>query len=634
MTFAELWLTYQLASRAHLKNSATTQLIDLEFQNHKLIDLEDVLEHDRVVTVFRQGFVEPKFRPSTWWEKGDGHKLKAGHSVEELLSQGVGRTPETSLKLIIQDMPTSLWFTYVYRHNASAPHVAQRVKLAAAASQQGRMDLIAHLTNHIFAEGYLSAKLRSVVHWEGACGKKIEEHFRVEEVLSWDLGTCEEKPLRLIIGMSTSMSIITFRSITTSHPPALRFLVPLSTTGMERSTSMSIGTAAPPMDPPMDMPTGVKAGKGPLDQIKQYYSIFSPPSLSMSELVKTTLDHDETDILIDQWLDRRGHGQAAYHEWFRDIRERKHAAAQSQKKQVIAWNKGDFAPENVFCRTVDTGRLIPLDRTWTTHVYHHQSFQDRGLPMKPVVFTMLPELMLLRGMHDAGCDEIYIIVTDLKRQEMDDVTEYFKMVCRHSFGRSCKPSMEKRIRYEHMRLTHTLLRQRRTPCFPQIDLAVRAILYEKQPRFLVLFSHHGTSYSQIFFTHASYVPDEDIFYDLPTGCPNPCCNDDCEMIRFPRRGLQTASVLDIWSKTRRRRVKTRPMCNWIDCDVLFSDDGSGSSSTGSTEGSEISVGSSNSGEGRVAGQTCSKCKLVKYCSAEHQRKDWEEHRRVCAKPLP
>lgn len=56
--------------------------------------------------------------------------------------------------------------------------------------------------------------------------------------------------------------------------------------------------------------------------------------------------------------------------------------------------------------------------------------------------------MLLRGMHDAGCDEIYIIVTDLKRQEMDDVTEYFKLVCYHSFGRQCKPSIEKQIQLE------------------------------------------------------------------------------------------------------------------------------------------------------------------------------------------
>lgn len=43
---------------------------------------------------------------------------------------------------------------------------------------------------------------------------------------------------------------------------------------------------------------------------------------------------------------------------------------------------------------------------------------------------------------------VHIIVTDLKRQEMDDITVYFQMICRHSFGRTCKPSMERRIRQE------------------------------------------------------------------------------------------------------------------------------------------------------------------------------------------
>lgn len=181
-----------------------------------------------------------------------------------------------------------------------------------------------------------------------------------------------------------------------------------------------------------------------------------------------------------------------------------------------------------------------------------------------------------------------------------------------------------------MRLSHALVRQRRTPCFPQIDLTLRAILHEKQPRFLVLFSHQTTSYSQIFFTHPSFVPDEDIFYDYPIGCPNPCCTDDCEMIRFPRRGLESASMLKIKRKGRYRRITTKQMCNWIDCDVCFNEEVSANTS-GSSEGSEISFDLAT--DGRVAGQTCSKCKLVKYCSPEHQRKDWDEHRRVCTKPL-
>lgn len=58
---------------------------------------------------------------------------------------------------------------------------------------------------------------------------------------------------------------------------------------------------------------------------------------------------------------------------------------------------------------------------------------------------------MLRGMHDHGADDIYVIVTDLKRNEMDQVTEYFKLVCKHSFGRPCKPSMEAYI--QHLRLS-------------------------------------------------------------------------------------------------------------------------------------------------------------------------------------
>lgn len=119
------------------------------------------------------------------------------------------------------------------------------------------------------------------------------------------------------------------------------------------------------------------------------YSLFTPPSLSSSELICTTLDHDSTDMLIDKWLEHRSSGHDAYHDWFRELRTRRHAAQNPIKKQVIAWNKGDFVPENVFCRTVDTGRLIPLDRTWTTHVYHHKTMSERKLSMMPVVFTMV-----------------------------------------------------------------------------------------------------------------------------------------------------------------------------------------------------------------------------------------------------
>lgn len=56
--------------------------------------------------------------------------------------------------------------------------------------------------------------------------------------------------------------------------------------------------------------------------------------------------------------------------------------------------------------------------------------------------------MLLRGMHDTGCDDIWIIVTDMKRQEMDDVAEYFRLMSKYALGQPCKPGMERRIQHE------------------------------------------------------------------------------------------------------------------------------------------------------------------------------------------
>jgi len=37
---------------------------------------------------------------------------------------------------------------------------------------------------------------------------------------------------------------------------------------------------------------------------------------------------------------------------------------------------------------------MPLDRTWTTHVYYHQSMQERKLSMMPVVFLMVRGVLL------------------------------------------------------------------------------------------------------------------------------------------------------------------------------------------------------------------------------------------------
>ncbi|KAG1825029.1 hypothetical protein EV424DRAFT_1394685 [Suillus variegatus] len=190
MTHNELWLTYHQASRCN--KPATTQLVELEFQNEKLTDLEDVLEH-----LFRQGFVEAQHRSLSYWENHSGQRLNPSDALEELLTEGAGKCPQSALRLVIADCPPHLWFSYVYTHKNVTPAVAQRVKFCHA--QEAKLEIIAHLTNHIFRNGYLPARYRTVVTWQGTCGRKIEEHEKLDALLTAGEGLSETSPLRLVI---------------------------------------------------------------------------------------------------------------------------------------------------------------------------------------------------------------------------------------------------------------------------------------------------------------------------------------------------------------------------------------------------------------------------------------------------
>jgi len=194
MTASELWLTYHQISRA--SRPCTAQLIDCALQNQKLNDLEDVLEY-----IFTQGFVEPKFRPVSYWEKTNGEKVKASLCVDELLQQGVGKCEETALRLIIADIPPVVWFSYHYASASPGTAVVkQRVKLEHLHTAcHSQFPKLAHLTNYIFNQGYLAKHLRSKVHWETTCGKNVGEHGDLLELVAAGEGVAEDKTLRLVI---------------------------------------------------------------------------------------------------------------------------------------------------------------------------------------------------------------------------------------------------------------------------------------------------------------------------------------------------------------------------------------------------------------------------------------------------
>jgi hypothetical protein len=124
--------------------------------------------------------------------------------VDHIYPQLFRRTHPYSLMLCIADIPPAAWFSYHYTSaGAAAPVVKQRVKIDALHSAcHPAHPKVAHLTNHIFQQGYLAKNLRSRVHWQSACGKKLEEHVDLFELLAAGEGVAEDKTLHLVIGMS------------------------------------------------------------------------------------------------------------------------------------------------------------------------------------------------------------------------------------------------------------------------------------------------------------------------------------------------------------------------------------------------------------------------------------------------
>ena len=95
------------------------------------------------------------------------------------------------------DIPLAIWVHYEYVHAGHQHTAIQRIRLDLP---HFKCERLAHITNHIFAKGYLPAKARPLVCWKASCGKAINECTKVEDVLSWGEGLCEGKPLRLVIG--------------------------------------------------------------------------------------------------------------------------------------------------------------------------------------------------------------------------------------------------------------------------------------------------------------------------------------------------------------------------------------------------------------------------------------------------
>ena len=97
----------------------------------------------------------------------------------------------------VADVPLAIWVHYEYLHSVH-PHTAtQRIRLDLP---EFKCERLAHITNYIFAKGYLPSNTRSLVSWKGASGKHIDESAKVDDVLTSGEGLLESKPVCLVIG--------------------------------------------------------------------------------------------------------------------------------------------------------------------------------------------------------------------------------------------------------------------------------------------------------------------------------------------------------------------------------------------------------------------------------------------------
>jgi hypothetical protein len=152
---------------------------------------------------------------------------------------------------------------------------------------------------------------------------------------------------------------------------------------------------------------------------------------------------------------------------------------------------------------------------------------------------------------------------------------------------------------------HTLDAHRPLPCFGSIDYTLRALLQDPAVGYIKLFvifignEPEGEHNAQILFTTPQAVPPGSAMRDFPDVCGSAGCpKKDCGSLEFPKKGVEDAFIL-----TRREgglvRMEKEPffhfkparkLCNHWGCEVAD----------------------------RERMSKCKRCKMVAYCSTEHQ----------------
>jgi hypothetical protein len=91
-----------------------------------------------------------------------------------------------------------LWITY---HQASRTHKAVTAQLIECGDETHLYDL-EDVLDHIFQQGFVDPKWRSVVWWEDCSSARLKACSTVQELLARGAGSTPETAIHLVIGMS------------------------------------------------------------------------------------------------------------------------------------------------------------------------------------------------------------------------------------------------------------------------------------------------------------------------------------------------------------------------------------------------------------------------------------------------
>ncbi|KAF9531519.1 hypothetical protein CPB83DRAFT_809262 [Crepidotus variabilis] len=350
-----------------------------------------------------------------------------------------------------------------------------------------------------------------------------------------------------------------------------------------------------------------------LDKKSELLPLISESILVHEEQIEPDVEKVR-DLIFNKERDDMAYGPEGsfYQRWFRNVSQGKTAVKSwgiNNKifSRQICWKKGSkFDLDNLFSRTVDTSRILPMALAdfriqWYYHPKHLEWIDGhkkpgmadpRALHQMMTLSLMLFPILVMRNMHDYGGADIPIITVNWTSSMLDRAFDHWVKASESEW--SDEECQERRMQLQGEFMQEQIC----IPCFLRVDQHVRALLSDEEvgyvPRFIVFRREDNMIPGRALFSHPSYQPDGKFIDGFPTGCGAPTCTDrDCVVFDFSAcRALAETSPMVRKDKLPWKTVR----CNFWLCEIKEEE--------GATEPCTL--------------VRCKKCKEVMYCGQQHQ----------------